>query len=297
MVPPQAVVDALGRAVRPAETPRRIVSLVPSETLSVADLVGVDRLVGRTDYCIEPVGAIEAIASVGGTKGIDVDRVRALEPDLVLANQEENSRVQIEKLIDAGLTVHVSFPCTVRASIDYVRALGKLLGAATAAGAWATSAEDALRDLSEGGVSGQPSPWRVFAPIWRDPWMTFDGRTYASDVLRVCGAINVFEDRERRYPLAADVGQAPAQPTDRDTRYPRVTVEEIAARAPDTVLLADEPFRFGEDDRRALRALSLPAAERDRLWLVGGKDLFWYGTWTRHALRNLPGLLRDGPGG
>jgi hypothetical protein len=125
--------------------------------------------------------------------------------------------------------------------------------------------------------------------------MTFDGRTFASDILELAGFDNVFSDRPRRYPLAADVGDAEALPDaevgDRDTRYPRTTLEEVEARRPELVLLPDEPYAFGREDRDAL-AERLPLAT---VRLCDGKDLFWYGTRVGRALGRLETIL--GPDG
>lgn len=264
---PEHVTDALGRAVdaTPAE---RVVSLVPSETESVARLAGLDRLVGRTEWCEEPAGEIEVVPTVGGTKKLDVDAVRALAPDLVLANQEENGRRDVERLIEAGLRVHVSFPCTVAASLEYVAALARLLGV--------DAPELALPARAEG-------MRRVFVPIWREPWMSFDRRTYGSDVLAHLGLENVFGDRARRYPLAADVADADAVDAgERDTRYPRTSREEVMSRAPDLALLPDEPFRFDASHVAELRAWGIADVR-----LISGKDLFWYGVRTGPALARL----------
>jgi len=273
------VVDALGSPVELEGAPRRIVSLVPSETSSVAWLGGIDRLVGRTRYCVEPA-AVAAVAEVGGTKDADVDAVRALEPDLVLANQEENARPVVEAMIAAGLPVHVSFPRTVAQSTEYLRTLATLM--------------DVPVDVApiEAAVArcAPSKAVRVFVPIWRDPWMTFDGGAFASDLLDLVGAVNVFADRPRRYPLAADLGKRKALEGDRvkgrDTRYPRVTLEEVAARQPELILLPDEPYEFGAVDAEALRALGTGAA----IAAVNGRDLFWYGARTTtgiDALREL----------
>jgi ABC-type Fe3+-hydroxamate transport system substrate-binding protein len=268
-------VDALGREVLTPRPPVRVVSLVPSETESVVDLVGIERLAGRTEYCIEPAGAIERVPVVGGTKSIDVDRVMALEPDLVLANKEENARRLVEALIEAGLTVHVSFPRTVAEAIAYLESLAALLHVDPSVEPIARAREALDRALATG--ARVEAPVRVFVPIWRDPWMTFDGRAFASDVLALAGAENVFADRPRRYPLAADVGDAAPLASDRlgdrDTRYPRVTPDEIAARAPELALLPDEPYRFEPKDRDELVALGIP-----RVDFIDGKELFWYGT-------------------
>ena len=235
-------VDALGRALRLAGPARRVVSLVPSETESVAALGGLGVLVGRSDYCTEPRGSIERIPSCGGTKSIDVARVAALAPDLILVNQEENAKKEVERLIAAGLPVHVSFPHDVRESLAYVETLARLLGVEAVGVEGALGAtREAVRRALERGALRRSVPLRVFVPIWMDPLMTFDGRTFASDLLELAGAVNVFGNRPRRYPLAADLGTAPALPAEqiagRDTRYPRVTIDEVVAQSPDLVLL------------------------------------------------------------
>jgi len=285
--------DALGRDVSTAEAPRRIVSLVPSETEAVVDLVGVERLAGRTEYCIEPAGVVERVPTVGGTKKADVGAILALEPDLVLANKEENGRGDVQALVDAGLNVHVSFPWGAAEALDYLDALAVLLHADPQSEPIVRARrayEEAQRALREG------SPrLRVFVPIWKGPLMTFDGRTFASDLLDLCGADNVFSDRPRRYPLAADLGRAeplpPERVGDRDTRYPRVTLEEVADRRPDVVFLPDEPYEFGEEDVPDFAPLGAA------VHFIDGKDIFWYGTRLGGALertRSLIDSLRHG---
>ncbi len=284
------VTDALGRDVTTPRPPKRVVSLVPSETETVAVLAGIERLAGRTDFCIEPAEVAE-VPSVGGTKSIDVARVIALEPDLVLANQEENAKKPIEKLIEAGLTVHVSFPRTVTEGLAYLRSVAELLHVPP--GAAPIRAADAAYDQAQARLPSMRR-FRVFVPIWRDPWMTFDGRTFASDILDLCGYDNVFSDRPRRYPLAADVGDATPLSAealgDRDTRYPRTTLAEVEARRPALVLLPDEPYAFGEEDRLALAERLRGAIVR----LCDGKDLFWYGTRMAGALARLGSMVEHG---
>lgn len=281
------VVDAIGRTVKLEQPARRIVSLVPSETASVVDLVGTDRLVGRTEYCVEPRGRVERIETVGGTKGFDAGAVEALRPDLVLANKEENSRPQVNALIDAGLSVHVSFPCTVEESNAYLQSLCALLGVDTAQ----SEAVAACRNAARRPRPDPPVP--VFVPIWKDPWMTFDEGAYASDVLSVCGAQNVFAGRPRRYPLSADLEKTaawdPARVEGRDTRYPRIRLEEVVERGARAVLLPDEPYAFGAGHVAELAALggSAPLVVE----LVDGKDLFWYGTRAASAIPRLAACL------
>src|SRR5207302_2268966 len=107
------VFDDRDRELLLVRPPRRIVSLVPSDTLNVFALGAGDRLVGRTRYCVEPQGRVERIAEVGGTKDADADAVGRLQPDLILANQEENTKAQIEELARRGFPVYIAFPKTV----------------------------------------------------------------------------------------------------------------------------------------------------------------------------------------
>jgi ABC-type Fe3+-hydroxamate transport system substrate-binding protein len=113
------------------------------------------------------------------------------------------------------------------------------------------------------------------------PLMTVHGDTFISDMLDLCGAQNVFADRERRYPLAADIGDAAPLPPEkvagRDVRYPRVTTEEVVARRPELVLLPDEPHPFTEEDAAVFRALDIPAAKTGAVRSIAGKDLCWPG--------------------
>jgi ABC-type Fe3+-hydroxamate transport system substrate-binding protein len=286
------VVDAIGRQVQLECLPTRVVSLVPSETASVADLVGVDRLVGRTAYCVEPLGEVERVPSVGGTKAFDVGAVMALRPDLVLANKEENSRAQVQALIAAGVPVHVSFPCTLDGSIAYLENLCVLLGLDPDSAEPLADCRAALRRAAQVEVA---PPLPVFVPIWKDPWMTFDRGTYASDILEACGAHNVFSERARRYPLAADLGKARPWSEERvearDTRYPRIRLEEVLERGARAVLLPDEPYAFGPDDLKELCSLGPP----DRLIVerVDGKDLFWYGTRAASAIDRLSARIGE----
>lgn len=286
---PRAVIDALGRAVPLGKPARRVVSLVPSETESVASLGGLERLVGRTRFCVEPAGRITRVAEVGGTKDVDVERVLSLGPDLVLANQEESTRRDVERLVAAGVRVHVSFPRTLAQSLDYLRSLACLLGLDPARDPHVAEAEEVLGQLGTRRPERSLSAW---TPIWRDPWMSFDGRTFASDVLAHAGIHNVMSARPRRYPLAADLGEAATARVspERDTRYPRTSLDEAMARRPDLVLLPDEPYRFGDADADTIRAAALAPV---RVCFVDGKDLFWYGVRATSAPARLARAIDD----
>ncbi len=276
--------DDRAREIYLPRPPRRVVSLVPSETETLFALGLGERLVGRTRYCVEPADRVGAVPEVGGTKDPDVDAISALEPDLVLANQEENTRAALETLVQRGVSVFIGFPRRVADAVAHVARLARMFEVA---------AEPAVRDAVRDSYSalapppaGDPLP--VFVPIWMDPLMTISADTYGSDLLASAGAVNVFGDRRRRYPLAADLGNAtPADPGERDTRYPRVSSEELIERAPSVVLLPDEPHPFGDDEAAVFRHL-LPDA---RVVFCDGKDLFWPGTRTAGALARLRGQL------
>src|SRR5579864_7872522 len=218
--------------------PTRVVSLVPSDTLTVAALGCASALVGRTDYCELPEDVVKGLPSVGGTKNPRLDDVLDLRPDLVLANQEENTRRDLETLVQRGVRVLVVFPQRVSQGLATMARLAQIFGVARDARArdLVKRGYEALRGAEE--ASGKRRAVPTFCPIWMDPLMTIHGTTFISDMLSVAGAENVFADRERRYPLAADLGTGrPAAPAgERDVRYPRVTFDEVVLRAPELVL-------------------------------------------------------------
>jgi ABC-type Fe3+-hydroxamate transport system substrate-binding protein len=271
------------------------VSLVPSDTLNVAALGCAGVLVGRTDYCVLPADVVSRLPSVGGTKNPRLDAVSDLAPDLVLANQEENTRGDLEELARRGLRVYVAFPKRVADGLAHLAKLARILGVGgdavardlVASGYQAVRAAEAAR--------GSERPRAVFCPIWMKPLMTISGDTFLSDMLALCGARNVFADRRRRYPLAADLGTAPPLPpekvTDRDVRYPRVSLDEVAARAPDLVMLPDEPHPFTEKDAAVFRALDIPAAKLGSVVFADGKDLCWYGARSVEAVARVRALV------
>jgi ABC-type Fe3+-hydroxamate transport system substrate-binding protein len=126
--------------------------------------------------------------------------------------------------------------------------------------------------------------------------MTANARTYLHDVLRICGGLNVFAGRDRRYPLAADLdpaGHPPEPPApDHDTRYPRVTPAEVAALSPDVILLPSEPYPFSAADLSAFDDFpEIPAVAQGRIVLVDGAAITWPGTHLARALADLPALL------
>ena len=294
------ILDDRERELVFSRPPQRIVSLVPSDTLSLFDLGAGGRVVGRTRYCVAPEGQVEDIPAVGGTKDPDADAIAALKPDLVIVNQEENTPLIVRALAERQVTVLVCFPRTVGEGIAHVARLVKLLGLADDARAREAlsrcyaAQRDAEAQLARDAQEGR-APLPVFVPIWLEPLMTVSGETFVSDALRLAGARNVFSERRRRYPLAADQGRAPALPDDqvgeRDTRYPRVTLAEVVMRQPEAVLLPDEPHLFSEAEAALFRGQDTPAAKNGKVRLCGGRDLTWYGTQSAGGLGRLRELI------
>ncbi|MTE18284.1 ABC transporter substrate-binding protein [Streptomyces sp. TRM43335] len=219
----------------------RVVSLVPSLTEAVA-ATAPDALVGATDWCTHPAGL--DVVRVRGTKNPDLERIAALAPDLVVANEEENRPADLAALRDAGIEVLVT---EVRTLPQAFTELDRVLtdGCGLPRPAWLDRAEAAWRDVRP------VVDVAAVVPVWRRPWMVLGRDTFAGDVLARLGARNAYADHAER--------------------YPRVTVEELnePGRA-DLVVLPDEPYRFTADDGPEAFPLR-PAA------LVDGRHLTWYG--------------------
>ena len=208
---------------------------------------------------------------VGREKDPDLQKIRALAPDLVIANVEENRRDVVEGLRAEGVPVWVTFPRTVAAGIGLIRELGELTGVSEAADALARPLEARLAATVERAASRERA--RVFCPVWRDPWMTIGRDTYVHDMLAVCGGDNIFADRPERYPT--------------------VTLEAVRSARPDVILLPDEPYRFRKVHLPDFaRFPEIPAVRAGRVRFVDGKLLSWYGARIGAALDRLPALLQ-----
>jgi len=232
--------------------PERIVSLVPSLTELVWWLGCGDALRGRTRFCEEPAGEIEVVPVVGGTKNPDVASITDLAPDLVIANREENRREDIEALRAAGLHVLLTDPNSVEEALAMVVELGEVLGRQDAAAGLVGKVRESVG-------TGSRRQAALFVPIWRNPLMGLAGDTYGDSVLVAAGATNVLGAR---------------------SRYPEVTLEEVAALAPDAILLPDEPYRFTDRHIPEFAEIA-PTA------VVDGKLLWWYGPRMPAAIREL----------
>ena len=247
---------------------RRIVSLVPSLTEGLFALGLGERVVGVTDWCVHPAEQVARVPKVGGTKNPSLPRILELRPDLVIANQEENRRRDVERLEAAGLDVWVTYPRTVGDGVALLEELAEL-GAPEAA---RRAVLDPVREAYEAARARRGLCTRCFCPIWKGPWMAVGADTYADDLLTLCGGENVFGDRRER-------------------RYPIVEEAEIVAAAPEVILLPDEPYAFGPREVAELSALPVPAARSRRIHPLDGTLVSWYGPRISRAIRTLSGLL------
>jgi ABC-type Fe3+-hydroxamate transport system substrate-binding protein len=194
--------------------------LSPSITESLFDLTLGNRLVAITDYCVFPVEGVKHLPRIGGTKNPDIARIVELRPDLVIANQEENRKEDVAALRAARIPVWVTFPRTVSDTFNLLWNIMDVFDepAMVPRVRLIEQTMDWVWRISEMRVEQEAC--RVFVPIWNEPLMTFNGDTYANDILRVCGAVNVFANRERLYPLKADLGlmEADTNEKGRDVR-------------------------------------------------------------------------------
>ncbi len=272
--------------------PRRVVSLVPSMTESLFDLQLGGRLVGVTDYCVHPAKGVSNLPKVGGTKTPNIAQIIALQPDLVLMNEEENRREDIQALQAAGIPVWVTHPRTVQEAINLLWEIMFIFDepAMVERVRWIERQMDWVAAAAR---ENEPVP--VFVPIWYEPWMTFNAHTYAHDLLRICGGYNVFAARDWEDSPGTIASQVKSTdqpgPASRDVRYPRITLDDVVCAQPAVVLLPNEPYPFAETHAQIIATLDIPAARQGHIHFVDGTLLTWHGTRLAQALSEIPPLL------
>lgn len=240
--------DQIGRSVELADrVPERIVSLVPSQTELLADLGLGERVVGVTKFCVHPKTWRKEKTIIGGTKSLRMDVIRQLQPDLIIANQEENDREQI-------LTLAQEFPVWVSQVTDLDTALSMIL----AVGDMTNRVGEAKRMVGKikqeyQNVLGTFPIRNCLYLIWRKPYMAAGGDTYISYMLKLSGFVNVLQEEDR---------------------YPELSRERIQALNPEVILLSSEPFPFKDKHIAELSVLCPNADVR----LVDGEMFSWYGS-------------------
>ncbi len=242
--------------------PRRIVSLVPSQTELLHTLGLEQEVVGITKFCVHPAEWYREKSRVGGTKTLNLERIGALEPDLIIGNKEENDRAQIEAL-SARWPMWMSDILTFEDACDMVSRVGELTGRAAAAVDLTAEIRKRFDRLAQkqsaGAASSRPGTGPTNAPvraayfIWRKPYMVAAADTFIHDMLGRAGFQNAFAHL---------------------TRYPEVSLDDLAAARPDVLLLSSEPYPFAEKHFGPFRE----ACPEARIAVVDGEMFSWYGS-------------------
>lgn len=240
--------DQLGREVDFPEDPKRIVSLVPSQTELLVDLGLTDKLVGVTKFCVHPEDIRKEKTVVGGTKQVHYDKIAALQPDIIIANKEENTEEMVTEL-EKIAPVWVSDIYTVEDSLDFIEAMGELFHKKTASRdlieAITNSRSDFLSTIQD------RKPLQVAYLIWKKPYMVCGRWTFINALLEENRFENIIKDPR--------------------SRYPEVDQEEL--KTADLILLSSEPYPFKEADRQQLE-IQLNKS----VMLVDGEYFSWYGS-------------------
>ncbi len=240
--------------------PRRIVSLVPSQTELLYHL-GLDEAVtGITKFCIHPETWFRSKPRIGGTKTVHIDRVKALAPDLVIANKEENVQEQVEALTDIA-PVWMSDIHNLQDSEAMIAAVGALTGKEQAAARINRNIQEGFARIRKPAI-----PASVLYLIWREPWMTVGRDTFIHDILIHIGLQNAWET---------------------SSRYPQISATEIAAHNPQYIFLSSAPYPFKEKHIAELQAI----APQAKILLVDGEMFSWYGSRLQEAGPYLQTLL------
>ena len=238
-------IDQLGTAHTFLNRPQRIISLVPSITELLCDLGLSELLVGCTKFCLHPRDLRSKIKIVGGTKNVKLDIVASLHPDIIIANKEENQKIDNDALSD-NYPTWISDIKTVEDSYNMITELGMIFSKLD-------NSQSIIASLQEVLIKGDTLSGTVAYLIWKDPFMASGGDTYIDNMLMNCGLMNVFKDQQR---------------------YPEVTLEEINAKEPDYIFLSSEPFPFQEKHIAEIQART-PGR---KIVLVDGEYFSWYGT-------------------
>jgi len=240
--------------------PQRIISLVPSQTELLFDLGLRDKVVGVTKFCLHPADARTQATVIGGTKHFALDKIAALQPDLIIGNKEENYQEGIEQLA-AKYPVWMSDISNLPEALDMIRRVGLITGRKPAAENLAAEIDASFKALS---VPVLAVPAAYF--IWRKPYMAAATGTFIDDMLRRIGFTNVFAGH---------------------SRYPEITAEELSLAAPQRIFLSSEPYPFKAKHLAEFQDIC-PAAKVE---LIDGELFSWYGSRLRQSAAYFQQLL------
>ncbi|NPV67997.1 MAG: hypothetical protein HPY64_12705 [Anaerolineae bacterium] len=269
----------------PAQPPRRVVSLAPALTESIRDLALVDRLVGVTDDCLHLDPALSRLSRLGSASTPHIERIRALQPDLVLLDQDLTPPEHIESLEATGLHGWVCHPRTVQQAINLLWEIMDIFEEATMVERvrWI----ERQMDWTWSAASVR-QPVRVLVPVVTTPRLACLPGTYGHDLLRVCGGECISPWQQ---PLAPSTS-ANYPPDSADIR---LLAEAALQSQPEVILLPGKPWPFTDRHVAELAQLDIPAARSGHIHLIDGTLLAWYGTRVARALVELPPLLLPNP--
>lgn len=226
--------------------PGRIVSLVPSQTELLFDLGLNNKIAGITKFCVHPAELKKTKTIIGGTKKIYIEKIKALHPDLIIANKEENTKEEIE-LLARDFPVWVTVIESLFDANNMIKDLGDLTGTHTISANLIRQIRNNFNQINS------IKAINTCYLIWQDPFMTVGRDTFVNDMMQHCGFKNIFEDKKR---------------------YPIITIEDIKERNCELVLLASEPYPFKQKHLEQLKVL-LPAV---KILLANGEFFSWYGS-------------------
>lgn len=255
------ILDQTGHAVHYPSSPRRIISIVPSQTELLFHLGLGDCIVGVTKFCVHPKDECKSKAIVGGTKQLHIDRIAVLQPDLIIGNKEENDRSQIEQL-RKQFPVWLSDIVTLEDAFSMMLDLGKITERSPIAEALVSQLRKGFSDLRK---NVSINPIRAAYLIWYKPWMVAATATFINSVMEAAGFENVFANK---------------------TRYPEITLEELAEANPAAILLSTEPFPFKEKHVEEIKRI----CPKSIIKIVDGEMFSWYGSRMLHAATYLSNL-------
>jgi ABC-type Fe3+-hydroxamate transport system substrate-binding protein len=240
------ITDQIGYQFELKSTPQRIISLVPSQTELLYDLGSDDKVVGITKFCIHPKEWFETKNRVGGTKTVNFEKIAALQPDLIIANKEENTQAEIEAL-QKLYPIYTSDIYNLKDSLKMMEAIGEITNTTE-------KAKQIVNQINNDFTALKPrkTPKNVLYFIWKNPYMTIGKDTFIKDMLNRCGFNHL------------DLG----------IRYPEVDENQLKELTPDFIFLSSEPYPFKEKDRIQLKEL----CPKSEVVLVDGEMFSWYGS-------------------
>ncbi len=241
------LIDQIGNTVILDKQPQRIISLVPSITETLFDLGLNKEIVGRTKFCIHPQSDVSSVAVIGGTKNLQIDKIKALIPDLIIANKEENEKEQVDDLMQT-IPVYTSDVSTYVNALDMIEQLGLMTNRETKSNEIMSDIGTLFSALKPQDINACP---RVLYLIWKGPYMSVGGDTFIHNMLSKAGFYNILHD---------------------SIRYPTVNLDEIASEC-DQIFLSSEPYPFKNKDKVELEEkYGIPVK------LVDGEMFSWYGS-------------------